>query len=659
MMALALPCDLIRAFELAVGTGQTHATIQAAIDAATDGDTIKVHPGTYTEAVDFKGKKIAVLAVGTPPETVIDATGIQRVSVVSFRTGETEASVLEGFTLRGGTGTTVGTVTVGGGILIDNARPTIRNCEIRNNSATKGGGIVVQGATPGGLIEGCTITENRATTTVQAGGGISVVFAASTESPVLTLKNCNFIKNTAAQASMQGGGAFFGGTNVKAKVVATGCKFNENLGGSTAAPGGEGGGVYMATILVEMDGCEIADNKATNGGGLSLFNQGENSFVKNTVIRANGTATAGGGGGIFLAVSNTTRMTLTNVEISDNTAGTAGGGAVLVNAGAPNFESCRLIGNSSTDDGGAIRLASSGVKMRCNATWFARNTATDQGGAVYVSSSAASQMTFSNCIFEENRSSTHGGAISHKNTSQRVKVFHCIFYKNTTGAGNVGGFQSDTTGNPADIQNCIFWENTPYDLNAANDGAKISYSALKIVSGTIPAVRKGIKIGEDPQWVNPGALPPDFHLKATSTLVNAGNPVVDPVDGPKADADGKERFSGDAPDLGPYEISFGPVIRPKFVRGLCRHPDSQLDGAVLNIGDPIYLLRYKFLGAYPEPGCLKGCDADDSGVVDLSDAIYILRYLFQGSGQPPKVPFPALGEDTVPDGLTCTKGKLE
>ncbi len=646
-----------------MGAGQTHATIQAAIDVALDGDTVKVHPGTYKEAVDFKGKKISVLAVGSPAETVIDATGIQRVSVVSFKTGEGETSVLEGFTLRGGTGSllTPGTNTGGGGILIDNSRPTIRNCEIRNNAASKGGGILVQGATPGGLIEGCTVTENRVTTTLQAGGGISVVFATSPESPVLTLKDCNFVKNTAALTSMQGGGAFFGGANAKAKVVATNCKFNENLGGTTAAPGGEGGGVYMATILVEMDGCEVADNKANNGGGLALLNQLENSFVKNTVIRGNATSTVGGGGGIFLAASNTTRMTLTSVEISDNTAGTAGGGGILISGGSPNFESCRFIGNSSADDGGAIRLATSGVKMRCNATWFTGNIATSgEGGAVYVSSSAATQMTFSNCVFNENRSSVGGGAISHKNTGQRVKLFHSIFYKNSvTAAGAVGGFQSDSASNPADIQNCIFWENTPNDLNAANDGAKISYSALKTVLGTIPAARKGIKIGEDPQWVNSAAAPPDFHLKEGSMMVNAGNPIPDAVDGPKADLDGKERFSGDAPDLGPYEISLGPVVKPKFVRGLCRHPDANLDGGVLNIGDPIYLLRYKFLGAYPEPGCLKGCDADDTGAVDLTDAIYVLNYLFKGSGQPPKAPFPALGEDTVPDGLTCTKGKIE
>ena len=39
-------------------------TIQAAIDAAMDGDEVEVHPGTYNETINFLGKAITVRSSG-------------------------------------------------------------------------------------------------------------------------------------------------------------------------------------------------------------------------------------------------------------------------------------------------------------------------------------------------------------------------------------------------------------------------------------------------------------------------------------------------------------------------------------------------------------------------------------------------------------------
>ena len=75
-------------------------TIQAGIDIAANADEVLVAPGTYLERIDFRGKQITVRSSAGPLATVIDAQALG--SVVTFVTGETSASTLEGFTLRNG-----------------------------------------------------------------------------------------------------------------------------------------------------------------------------------------------------------------------------------------------------------------------------------------------------------------------------------------------------------------------------------------------------------------------------------------------------------------------------------------------------------------------------------------------------------------------------
>jgi hypothetical protein len=118
-----------------------YGTIQQAINASVNGDTVLVAPGTYAENIDFLGKAITVSSESGPLVTIID--GGQKDSVVKFVSGEGLTSVLNGFTIRNGFAQFQGTEH-GGGIRIVFSSPTITNNTITNNTGfTSGGGIYI------------------------------------------------------------------------------------------------------------------------------------------------------------------------------------------------------------------------------------------------------------------------------------------------------------------------------------------------------------------------------------------------------------------------------------------------------------------------------------------------------------------------------------
>ena len=60
---------------LTVGPGQTYATIQAAVDAASDGDTIDVKAGTYAEMVDIVTPNLTLRSVDGEKAAIVEGDG--------------------------------------------------------------------------------------------------------------------------------------------------------------------------------------------------------------------------------------------------------------------------------------------------------------------------------------------------------------------------------------------------------------------------------------------------------------------------------------------------------------------------------------------------------------------------------------------------------
>ncbi len=138
-------------------------SIQSAIENSINGDTVVVNPGTYFENINFLGKVITVRSSNPDDPNTAAATIINgstpsdpnNASVVTFNHGEGNNSVLEGFTITGGTGTWVAIAwryfevywnRCGGGVVCYNiSQPTITKNRITNNLAGEGGGIYVYG----------------------------------------------------------------------------------------------------------------------------------------------------------------------------------------------------------------------------------------------------------------------------------------------------------------------------------------------------------------------------------------------------------------------------------------------------------------------------------------------------------------------------------
>jgi hypothetical protein len=247
-------------------------TIQAAINVASNGDTILVSPGLYRENINFIGKAITVSAL-TPGTATID--GNENGSVVTFNHSETANSVLQGFVIQDGYATGAG----GGGINIASASPTIQNNTIAYNNAGIGAGIFVSFSSPSILNN--SIVSN---TSIGSGGyGIGIAINGTGTAQIIG----NLIANNNGPGCSFGGGISLDGAN--APLIENNIIRNNFCYDS----GGGIGFVNDSPALVVQN--LIYGNRAQQGAGISMlvpYGIDGPTLVNNTVINNTG-STAG------------------------------------------------------------------------------------------------------------------------------------------------------------------------------------------------------------------------------------------------------------------------------------------------------------------------------------------------------------------------------
>jgi len=241
-------------------------TIGAAIAAARDGDEVLVADGIYSGPgnynLSFAGKAIVVRSAGGPARCEIDCRQLGRAFL--FVSGETERSVLQGFTIRNG----VISNALGAGIEVQGSSPTIRDCVFVNNiSEPYNGGAMHLGQGSTALVINCVMRSNR------AGGGAGLFC----ENSAPTIVNCVIEKNTA----WVGGGVLC--TNSQATFV--NCLFT----GNDATDANWGGGAIFcnASSMPLIIGCTITANTAAGLGGALYSNKGSAPILTNGILWGN------------------------------------------------------------------------------------------------------------------------------------------------------------------------------------------------------------------------------------------------------------------------------------------------------------------------------------------------------------------------------------
>ena len=605
------------------GNSPCYATIQAAVDDAGTGDTIRVANGTYTgienRNVDFKGKAISVQSDGGPANCIIYVEGTFNRGFI-FQNSEGAASRLSGFTI------TNANAFNGAGIYCDAASPTISNCHLIGNAANNdGGGIyLANGSSPG--ISSCLFSNNIA---VGRGGGI----CSNASSPAIS--GCEFNTNS---ANALGGGVF---CDDASSAVLTDCSFTgntANFGGGIACRSSSpavsntqfnsntadyyGGGVYCESAAPEISGCEITNNNAVRQGGGIYCCSGSNPNITGSIIDTN-TANGTGGGGLCSVDS---APTINNSSISGNTAPSGSGGGISGDHSPFSISYCDINDNAVSDKGGGIYCLLSAATINIctvadntaangggiglessaptsdgstiiNLTLITGNTADNYGGGVYVTYSYA---WITNSVISGN-TAAFGGGIRCMNslapaTNNQPAIMNCILNNNAAdyGAGvdlykSIATITNSTVYNNTAVEgggirnyssspvitNTILWSDSPSEIHVVSGSISVGFSD---VMGGFAGIGN---IDSDPLFVDPATN--DLHLSAGSPCIDAATSTGAPV----ADLAGTARWDDPATpnsgagavdyyDIGAFE--YHPVCTCDFEPA---EGDGDVDGADL------------------------------------------------------------------------------
>ena len=301
-----------------------YSTIQEAIDAATLHDTVTIAPGTYRENLRLRGIDITVRGKPGLERPLIDAQHLGPGFYIE--TGESPATVIEHLSIANGEGALFGRPWLrfdhrgGGGVLIIEASPTIRDLQIRDCRAARGEGAGMAAYRSSSAIQSC---EFNADSTEFAGG---LLLWESTE---VRIESCEF-RACKAEA---GGGAItlIGG----ADLSIVDCVFDScAVVRSPLYPVWIGGAIAITEAQrTRIERCRFSNCQAPSGGAIGCDYSNDLLVMRSSFFRCAaigdsdgiGNRIDGAGGAIYALATpgvsitgNTFERNLSPQDIHDN-----------------------------------------------------------------------------------------------------------------------------------------------------------------------------------------------------------------------------------------------------------------------------------------------------------------------------------------------------
>ena len=495
------------------GKEGTYETLQAAIDAAENGDTV-VLAKDVTENININ-KSITLDLKGNT------LTGLGDDSVVTITGSDTEVTITSSAEGKG--------VITGG------------------NNPSNGGGFSIQDATVS--LHNLSITENKA---IGDGGGVTGGGGIYAKDANLTLDNVHVYKNTAdldEHDATDGGGILsLGGTLT--------IKNNSAIEDNTAIDCG--GGICASNTLIEIEASVIQGNRSFIGGGLHVSGKTSCTITQNAGIQNNraeymtsaqkddpAKAPIGGGfycgGGLDLIIQDST--------VALNSGGEQGGAIVAYSIGELILDHAEITNNNATVGGGIFALctaaANTHITLR-NDSSINKNSATSFGGAIYgapvLKGIPLSITVESSSIYDNEAANGAGIAIYNqfdKNDATITIKSGGKLYGNKATNGYGGGIYSQGT-------TITIGENTTNsDSNEEepitnNNGASICNNQASVGGGGIYGFNSNIILAEDNALYNNDAQ------KAGDDLFTFGtNSMISLADATKMSGDRKLASDGE------------------------------------------------------------------------------------------------------------------